>query len=251
MVPMNRNVSLSFASILLATGILGCTPSGGATESSGVSSARDTTAPGTVQPTAEAPRSMPSPATPVDKAAGKAELGKPAPSFTLQDETGKPVALDTFKGKVVVLEWFNPDCPFVKASHERGSMKAAMKKAADQGAVWIAINSAASGKQGHGAARNAEAKKQWSLGHPVLLDESGTVGRAYGAQRTPHMYVIDASGVLVYAGAIDNSPDGERGSPKDGKMVSHVEDALDDVAAKRAVRVQSTEAYGCSVKYGS
>jgi len=248
---MNRNVSLSFASIMLATGLVGCTPSGGATESSGVSSARDTTAPATVQPTAEAPRSMPSPAAPVDKAElGKAELGKPAPSFTLQDETGKPVSLDTFKGKVVVLEWFNPDCPFVKASHERGSMKAAMKKAADQGAVWIAINSAASGKQGHGAARNAEAKKQWSLGHPVLMDESGTVGHAYGAQRTPHMYVIDASGVLVYAGAIDNSPDGERGSPKDDKMVSHVEEALDDVAAKRAVRVPSTEAYGCSVKYG-
>ncbi len=243
---MNRNVSLSFAAIVVASGMLGCTPSGGATESSGVSSARDTTAPATVQPTAEAPRSMPSPAS----AVGKAELGKPAPSFTLQDETGKTVSLDSFKGKVVVLEWFNPDCPFVKASHERGSMKAAMKKAADQGAVWIAINSAAAGKQGHGAARNADAKKQWSLGHPVLMDESGTVGRAYGAQRTPHMYVIDASGVLVYAGAIDNSPDGERGSPKDGKMVSHVEEALDDVAAKRAVRVPSTEAYGCSVKYG-
>ena len=248
---MNRNVFLSLASFVLATGMLGCTPSGGATDSSGVSSARDTTTAATVQPTAEAPRTMPSPATPVDKATGKAELGKPAPSFTLQDETGKPVSLDAFKGKVVVLEWFNPDCPFVKASHERGSMKAAVKKAADQGAVWIAINSAAEGKQGHGAARNADAKKQWSLGHPVLMDESGTVGRAYGAQRTPHMYVIDASGMLVYAGAIDNSPDGERGSPKDGKMVSHVEDALDDVAAKRTVRVPSTESYGCSVKYGS
>jgi peroxiredoxin len=241
---MNRNVSLSFASLMIATGMLGCTPSGGATESSGVSSSRDTTAPATVQPTAEAPRTMPS------SAVGKAEIGKPAPAFTLQDETGKSVSLDSFKGKVVVLEWFNPDCPFVKASHERGSMKAAMKKAADQGAVWLAINSAAAGKQGHGASRNADAKKQWSLGHPVLMDESGTVGRAYGAQRTPHMYVIDASGVLVYAGAIDNSPDGERGSPKDGKMASHVEDALDDVAAKRAVRVPSTEAYGCSVKYG-
>jgi peroxiredoxin len=179
----------------------------------------------------------------------KAELGKPAPGFTLGDESGKPISLDAYKGKVVVLEWFNPDCPFVKASHEKGSMKGAMKKAADSGAVWLGINSAAPGKQGHGAERNAASKKQWNLAHPILMDEGGEVGRAYGAQRTPHMYVIDAAGVLVYAGAIDNSPDGEGASPKDGKLVFHVVEALDDVAAKRPVKIATTEPYGCSVKY--
>ncbi|HQF25501.1 MAG TPA: redoxin domain-containing protein [Polyangiaceae bacterium] len=181
---------------------------------------------------------------------GKAELGKPAPLFSLLDEAGKTVSLTDYRGKIVVLEWFNPFCPFVKASHERGSMKPAIEKAERQGAVWLAVNSAGPGKQGHEAVANAAAKKQWNMNYPALMDATGEVGRAYGAQRTPHMFVIDSAGILVYMGAIDNSPDGDRGSPKDGVLVSHVEEALEDIAMKRAVRTASTEAYGCTVKYG-
>jgi hypothetical protein len=98
---------------------------------------------------------------------------------------------------------------------------------------------------------NREAKKTWSMEHPVLLDESGQVGKAYGATNTPHMFVIDPKGTLVYAGAIDNSPDGERGSPQGGKLVNYVDAALEDLAAGRAVQTSTTKAYGCTVKYGS
>lgn len=185
----------------------------------------------------------------LDDAGAKAELGKPAPAFTLPDESGKPVSLASYKGKRIVLEWFNPDCPFVKASHTKGSLVKAAAEHQAKGVVWLAINSGAPGKQGHGAQRNAESKKQWSLAHPILIDESGAVGKAYGAQRTPHMFVIDENGILVYAGAIDNSPDGEGESPSGDKLVSYVDAALADLGSNRPVVTPKTEPYGCSVKY--
>jgi hypothetical protein len=117
--------------------------------------------------------------------------------------------------------------------------------------VWLAINSSAPGKQGNEVAANEDAVKRFALTDPVLRDESGTVGHAYGATNTPHMFVIDKAGVLVYAGAIDNSPDGEGQSPTDGKLVNHVDAAIADLAAGRPVAVPTTKAYGCSVKYGS
>jgi peroxiredoxin len=178
-------------------------------------------------------------------------IGKPAPDFKLKDLGGKDVSLSSFKGKVVVLEWFNPGCPFVKKAHGQGSLVDAAKRHTKSGVVWLAINSGGAGKQGADPAMNVEAAKSWSMAHPILRDESGTVGKAYGATNTPHMYVIDKTGVLVYAGAIDNSPDGEGKSPTGGKLLNYVDAALEDLAAGRPVRTTSTKAYGCSVKYGS
>lgn len=180
-----------------------------------------------------------------------ADLGAPAPDFTLKDLDGKDVKLSSFKGKPVVLEWFNPECPYVKASHTRGSLTDTAKRAAKQGVVWLAVNSGAPGKQGAGVEKSRAGVKAFGLEHPVLLDEAGTVGKAYGATNTPHLFVIDAKGVLVYRGAIDNSPDGEGQSPKDGKLVNYVDAALEDLAKGRAVKTPDTKAYGCSIKYGS
>jgi peroxiredoxin len=185
------------------------------------------------------------------KPAATATVGKPAPDFSLKDLDGKEVKLASFKGKTVVLEWFNPGCPFVKKSHTVGSLVDTAKRATKGGVVWLAINSGAAGKQGAEPKENVDAAKTWSLGHPVLLDDTGVVGKAYGATNTPHMFVIDKTGKLVYAGAIDNSPDGEGKSATDGKLVNYVDATLEDLAANRAVRTPTTKAYGCSVKYGS
>jgi peroxiredoxin len=190
-------------------------------------------------------------AGPSAKTAPSSIVGKQAPDFTLPDLDGKEVKLSSFEGKVVVLEWFNPGCPFVKKSHTVGSLVGTAQQHAKNEVVWLAINSNASGKQGHDPAMNKEAVKTWALAHPILRDVDGKVGKAYGATNTPHMFVIDKAGKVVYAGAIDNSPDGERKSAPGGKLVNYVDAALEDLAAKRAVRTPSTKAYGCSVKYGS
>jgi thiol-disulfide isomerase/thioredoxin len=181
---------------------------------------------------------------------GRATVGQPAPDFTLPDLDGHPVHLADFKGKTVVLEWFNPGCPFVRKAHTKGSLVGTAKRYIDQGVVWLAINSAASGKEGYGAAKNADGKRTFGMDYPVLLDESGDVGHAYGATNTPHMFVIDKGGALVYRGAIDNSPDAEGESPTSGKLVNYVDATMADLAASRPVAMPSTEAYGCSVKYG-
>lgn len=178
-------------------------------------------------------------------------VGKPAPDFTLKDLSGKEVKLASYKGKVVVLEWINPGCPFVVKSHTVGSLVDNAKRRMKEGVTWLAINSGAPGKQGADVAANNEAVKKWAIPHPILRDESGTVGKAYGATNTPNMYVIDKTGKVVYAGAIDNSPDGEGKSPQGGKLVNYVDAALDDVAAGREVKTAVTKPYGCSVKYGS
>jgi hypothetical protein len=117
--------------------------------------------------------------------------------------------------------------------------------------VWLAINSAAEGKQGHALEDNTAAVATWKMTHPVLRDAAGTVGKAYGATNTPHMFVIDKTGTVVYGGAIDNSPDGEKGSPEGGTLVNHVDATLAAIAASQPVPVSVTKAYGCGVKYGS
>jgi peroxiredoxin len=178
-----------------------------------------------------------------------AEVGKPAPNFTLPDVDGKSVSLADFKGKPVVLEWFNPGCPFVKASHTAGSLKSLAAEQTPQGVTWLAINSGGAGKQGAGAEASRQGQATFGMQHPVLLDESGDVGRLYGAERTPHLYVINAEGVLVYRGAIDNSPDGEGQSPEGGKLVNYVASALQAVRTGGAVAPAETKAYGCTVKY--
>jgi peroxiredoxin len=179
------------------------------------------------------------------------KVGSPAPDFELSDLDGKKVSLSSFKGKTVVLEWFNPGCPFVQKSHTVGSLKDTAARHAKDGVVWLAINSGAAGKQGYGVEANREGVKTFGLAHPVLLDEAGTAGKSYGAKRTPTIVVIDPKGTIVYRGAIDNSPDGEGESPQGGKLVNYVDMALGDLAAGRAVGTPETEAYGCSVKYGS
>jgi peroxiredoxin len=177
------------------------------------------------------------------------EVGQPAPGFSLPDLDGRTVTLSGHRGKVVVLEWFNPGCPYVKAAHSVGSLVDLAARKQAEGVVWLAVNSAAPGKQGHGVEVNRAAAAAWKMGHPVLLDEDGTVGKAYGATNTPHLFVIDAQGRLAYQGAIDNSPDGERASPAGGTLVEYVSAALADLAAGRPVQTPRTRAYGCSVKY--
>jgi peroxiredoxin len=180
---------------------------------------------------------------------GTAEIGKPAPDFELRDLEGQTYRLSQFRGKTVVLEWFNPQCPFVKASHSKGSLHGLAEKYTVKGITWLAVNSAAPGRQGYGADANTEGKRKFGLTHPVLLDETGDVGHAYHATNTPHMFVVDDQGVLVYRGAIDNSPDGEGESPQGGALVNYVVAALDDLAAGRSVKTRQTDPYGCSVKY--
>lgn len=198
----------------------------------------------------KAPEAPPAPPAP-PPAPSSPVIGKPAPDFTLEALDGSKVSLASFKGKTVVLEWFNPKCPFVVKSHTKGSLVDTAKKHTDAGVVWLAINSGAAGKQGHDPAENSAAVKEWNIGHPVLRDVTGEIGKAYGATNTPNMFVIDPSGTVVYAGAIDNSPDGERGAPIGGTLVNYVEAALADLAAGRPVANPVTKPYGCSVKYAS
>lgn len=178
--------------------------------------------------------------------AKKASVGHAAPDFTLTDLEGNEHTLSeyTAEGKMVVLEWFNPDCPFVKKHHEvNKSMYETYRAAKESGAVWLAINSGAAGNQGAGQARNERAVKEFGIEYPVLLDESGTVGKMYEAKVTPHMYIIDGDGVLVYAGAIDNNRSFELGD------VNYVKQAVEELAAGKAVSESETKPYGCSVKY--
>jgi peroxiredoxin len=136
-----------------------------------------------------------------------AKVGEPAPAFTLPSVAGETISLADYAGKTVVLEWFNPDCPFVKYAHDEGGPLASLgNEQSKAGIVWLAINSGASGKQGAGVERNKQAQADWKLEHPILIDEDGKVGRTYGAQTTPHMFVIDPAGKLIYAGALDNAP---------------------------------------------
>lgn len=183
---------------------------------------------------------------PAEAQSEAARPGQKAPAFTLPDLQGNKVSLADFAGKTVVLEWFNPGCPFVKYAHAEGPLKDAAAKAAAQGVVWLAINSGAPGKQGHGVETNQQAAKSWAMAHPVLLDEDGKVGRAYGAKTTPHMYVIDGAGTLVYAGGLDNAP---MGKPEGGPLRSFLDAALADLAAGRPLATPSAPPYGCSVKY--
>jgi peroxiredoxin len=175
-----------------------------------------------------------------------AAVGAPAPDFTLTAVDGTTHTLSRYAGRAVVLEWFNPGCPFVKHSHGPGGpLQDFAKKATKDGSVWLAINSNAPGTEGNGLELNRKAAAGWGLEHPVLLDEQGTVGRAYGAATTPHMYVVDTAGILRYRGAIDNRPLGKG----EGQPVNYVQKALADLAAGRSVATSDTKPYGCSVKY--
>jgi peroxiredoxin len=176
----------------------------------------------------------------------KAEVGQPAPQFALTGLDGKEFRLADHANEVVVLEWFNPDCPFVQKHHKKfETMETMAAKYGEKGVVWVAINSGAPGKQGAGKDRNAKAVSDFGIDYPLLLDESGTVGRMYEAKTTPHMFVID-KGTLVYAGAIDDNR-----SPATLGETNYVQEALDAVLAGEKVANAQTKPYGCSVKYGA
>jgi peroxiredoxin len=178
-----------------------------------------------------------------------ATVGQPAPAFTLTDTKGTAHSLADFAGKTVVLEWFNHECPFVKKHYGAGNMQKQQNAATGSGVVWLVVNSSAAGKQGHVNAEQANAiLAEWKATPTAfLLDHDGTVGRAYGAKTTPHMYVIDGEGVLRYNGAIDSNPSAD---PADiPGATQFVEAALGDLAANRPVARGTTQPYGCSVKY--
>lgn len=175
-------------------------------------------------------------------------VGAKAPDFTLTTVDGKSVSLHEFAGHTVVLEWFNPDCPFVKYAHGKsGPLASQPKRVMSDGTVWLAINSSAPGKQGNGTERNAKAAKEYGMSYPILLDADGKVGKTYGAKTTPHMYVIDKTGVVRYVGALDNAP---LGKAEGNGSVNYVDGALQGINAGKVERAQ-TEAYGCTVKYDS
>lgn len=180
--------------------------------------------------------------------AGPAAVGQPAPDFALKDLDGKAVSLKDFAGKTVVLEWFNPGCPFVKHAHGEGALKGMAEQQRANGVIWLSINSGAPGKEGAGVAANKDAAVKWGIQNPILLDESGAVGKLYGAKTTPHMFVIDAKGTLAYAGGLDNAP---MGKPEGGALVPFLSDAISDVLAGKPVRTPSAKPYGCSVKYAN
>ena len=196
------------------------------------------------------PAAAPAPAvSPVAPDAAPAELGQPAPGFALPDLAGDTVELANYAGKTVVVEWFNPGCPFIVYAHAEGPLKdsAAIPGAGDDGVVWLAVNSGAPGKQGHGVDLNKAKHAEWAMGYPVLIDETGAVGKLYGARTTPHMYVIAPDGTLAYRGALDNA---KLGQLEDGaEQRNYVAEALADLAAGQAVRTPETKPYGCSVKY--
>jgi len=175
-------------------------------------------------------------------------LGEAAPDFTLTDLDGKAHHLADYlkAGKIVVLEWYNPGCPFIVKHHgTHKTMNETAAAAAKDGVVWLAINSGAPGKQGHGLELNRQAAQDFKLLFPVLLDEAGTVGKAYGAKTTPHLFVISADGKLRYQGAIDDAPN--PGGPVG--ETNYVAAALADLKAGKAVATAETKPYGCSVKY--
>ena len=177
------------------------------------------------------------------------EVGKPAPDFTATDSNGKTVKLSDQRGKIVVLESTNHDCPFVKKHYGSGNMQALQQEAGQQGIVWWSVISSAPGKQGHVTPQEANELTRSRKAAPsaVLLDPQGTIGQLYGARTTPHMYIIDPQGRLVYMGAIDDKPST---NPADVATANnYVRTALKAAQQGQSVEPAVTQPYGCSVKY--
>ncbi len=174
-------------------------------------------------------------------AAAGVGVGDTAPNFTLEDTAGNEVSLSDYSGKVVVLEWLNPDCPFVQRHYKDGTMKKLATAYGEKGVVWLTVNSTNYMDE----AANAKFKASNDLPYTILVDQSGEVGHLYDAKTTPHMYIIDGEGELVYIGAIDDDPRGTKG----GAATNYVAVALDEVLADKAVTTAETKPYGCSVKY--
>jgi hypothetical protein len=176
------------------------------------------------------------------------EIGKPAPAFSVADTNGKTHSLEQYRGRWVVLEWLNHDCPYVRKHYNGGAMQALQKKYADK-VVWLSIVSSAPGEQGHNSNERANelTKEKGAAPYAVLIDAPGTVGRAYGARTTPHMYVINPEGNLVYMGGIDDKNSTRASDLKTARP--HVDIALQEALAGKPVSVATSQPYGCNVKY--
>jgi peroxiredoxin len=181
--------------------------------------------------------------------AATAVVGQPAPAFSVTDSSGKAVSLADLKGKTVVLEWVNPGCPYVRKHYDSANMQATQKGATASGVVWLAVNSTALGHYDYKKPADMAAwmQQQKASATHTLMDSDGKIGKAYGARTTPHMYVIDAKGTLAYAGGIDDKPSANPADVKTAK--NHVNAALAEMAAGKAVALAVTRPYGCSVKY--
>jgi hypothetical protein len=179
----------------------------------------------------------------------RVSVGQPAPDFTAVDSNGKQHRLSDFKGKTLVLEWTNHDCPYVRKHYDSGNMQALQKAATGKGVVWLSIISSAPGKQGHVPGEEANRLTSTRNASPtaVLLDESGDIGRLYGAKTTPHMYVIDSAGTLVYMGGIDSIPTTDQDDIQ--RATNYVDAALSALSSGQPVKEAVTRPYGCSVKY--
>lgn len=178
-------------------------------------------------------------------------VGQAAPEFTLRDTAGKAVKLSDFRGKVVVLEWTNPGCPYVRKHYDSGNMAATQQDAVAKGAVWLSINSTEKASYDYLEPAKLAAWQNERKVQPTatLMDEEGSAGKAYGARTTPHMYIVDPQGRLVYAGGIDSIPSA---NPADiGKAMNYVKQAVGEAAAGKPVSQATTRPYGCSIKYKS
>lgn len=178
-----------------------------------------------------------------------AELGQPAPAFTAQGADGKPVSLAAYKGKTVVLEWTNHECPFVVKHYESGNIPALQKDATGRGIVWLQVISSAPGNQGYVEGASAIKINGFRNAAPtaVVLDPDGRIGKVYGAQTTPHLFIVDPAGRLVYKGGIDSIPSANKADI--ARADNYVKLALADLSAGRKAAQASTRPYGCSVKY--
>jgi peroxiredoxin len=186
----------------------------------------------------------------VTAALAAAEVGKPAPDFSAKDINGKTIKLSDYQGKIVVLESYNLDCPYCHNHYRSGAMQDLQKDLTSKGIVFLVVNSVSSSNPSH---RSPEAaRKEWAQEKMAATawvdDTSGELGRKYGMRTTPHMFVIDAKGTLVYDGAIDDRPSSS-GDPHTAR--NYVREAVQEVQAGKAVTVSNTKPYGCSVKYGS
>jgi peroxiredoxin len=186
---------------------------------------------------------------PALRAADSPPVGSTAPDFSATDSNGKTHSLSDYKGKYVVLEWFNPECPFVKKHYGSGNMQKLQKDFTGKGVTWLTIDSSAPGKEGNLTPDRAnQTIADWKAhSTALLLDADGKVGRAYGAKNTPHMFVINPDGKIIYEGAIDS-----KASPDPGDIpnsTNYVKVALDESMSGKPVTTPSSRPYGCSVKY--
>lgn len=182
-------------------------------------------------------------------AAESPKVGSAAPDFSLTDSNGQQHSLADYKGKWVVLEWFNPGCPFVQKHYGSGHMQQLQSQYTAKGVTWLTIDSSAPGQQGNLTAEAANEKMaEWKMKPTaLLLDPQGQAGHAYGAKNTPHMFIINPDGKIVYEGAIDNKP---TPNPADiSTATNYVQVALDESLGGKAVTTSNTKPYGCSVKY--